>query len=196
MGIAALSQPSQARRIVAFGGLRRAMKAVGMSQLSSTPPPSREVVVQLMDPTFGRPIKSWTFTQKASISIGREVDRDVEISDAYVSRNHAELQLRGEQWVLVSKGRNGVVVANQLITEFPVEGDVNFRLGPSGPSLRFRTTPVEDANLATICFDTLPPPMFQLDTQKLQEDVGAIAEGDYFQKLQQRAKQLRQRKPD
>jgi len=44
---------------------------------------------------------------------------------------------------------------------------------------------------ATISFDTLPAPLFQLDEHRLQSDVGEIADGDYFQTLQQRAKQLR-----
>ena len=119
------------------------------------------------------------------------------MSDPYVSRNHASLTYRDGQWRLVALGRNGVVVDNQLITEYPVSGDVSFRLGMEGPTLRFRTTAQPTEILATICFDTLPAPLFQLDEQRLQDDVGEIADGDYFQNLQQRAKQMRrQRKSD
>ena len=162
--------------------------------MSDSPRPANadtEVEVQLLDPTFGRPLKSWTFQNRAQITIGRAPDQDVEISDPYVSRNHARLGCRHDQWVLVSLGRNGVVVANQLIAEYPVSGDVSFRLGMEGPTMRFRAVAEKAEVRATISFDTLPGPVFQLDRRRLQDAVDEIADGDYFQNLQQRAKQLR-----
>src|SRR5262245_23205852 len=96
------------------------------------------VTVQLLDPGSGRSMKSWRFVGQSRITIGRSPDQDVEISDPYVSRQHASLILREGQWVLVSQGRNGIVVANQLVLEYPVDVDVNFRLGAEGPTLRFR----------------------------------------------------------
>ena len=42
--------------------------------MSDSPSPSDangEVAVQLIDPTFGRPLKSWTFPNRAQITIGR-----------------------------------------------------------------------------------------------------------------------------
>jgi len=139
-------------------------------------------------------MKSWKFDGQSHITIGRSPDQDIEISDPYVSRQHASLILRDGEWVLVSRGRNGIVVANQLVLEYPVSGDVNFRLGTEGPTLRFRVTAERDESMATISFDTLPTPLFELDERKLQDDVGAISDGDYFQKLQLRAKQLRRQR--
>jgi pSer/pThr/pTyr-binding forkhead associated (FHA) protein len=165
----------------------------------STPPPAPlgEVEVQLLDTSSGRTVKSWTFEGKSTITIGRSPDQLVEVSDPYVSRNHANIEYRDGQWMLVSRGRNGIVVNNQLVVEQPVSGDVCFRLGMEGPTLRFRTTAERAEITATICFDTLPAPVFQLDETKVQNDVVEIADGDYFQNLQQRAKKLRsQRKTD
>lgn len=165
-----------------------------MSDSLSSPKSIGEVAVQLLDPSSGRPMKSWTFIERAKISIGRSPDQDVEMSDPYVSRNHASLVYQEGEWRLIALGRNGVVVGNQLITEHAVSGDVSFRLGMEGPTLRFRTTVPPTEIKATICFDTLPIPLFQLDEQKLQDEVGQIADGDYFQGLQQRARQMRRQR--
>jgi len=53
-----------------------------------------EVAIHLIDAQSGRPINSWTFAQKEKITIGRSPDQDVELSDPYVSRNHASIQNR------------------------------------------------------------------------------------------------------
>ncbi|MDX1947050.1 MAG: FHA domain-containing protein [Pirellulaceae bacterium] len=172
-----------------------------MSQSESKPPSESGVVVQLFDPTLDRSLKSWNFHEAMQINIGRGEDCDVEISDPYVSRRHARIERRGEEWVLVSLGRNGVLLDGDLITEKSLPAECTFRLGPSGPTIRFRDvagprgTPTGSGDiLATICFDTTLMPIFELDKQKLNEDVGAIAEGDYFQTLQQKAKLLRQKR--
>lgn len=150
-----------------------------------------EVVLQLLDSSSGRPIKAWTFKNQAEITIGRSPDQLVDISDPYVSRSHARLDFRDGKWLLVSLGRNGVVIANQLVTEYPVELDVSFRLGKEGPTMRFRTSAEQEKIGATINSDTLPEFLFQLDEQKLQTEVGEISEGDYFQNLQARAEHMR-----
>jgi hypothetical protein len=152
------------------------------------------VAVQLLDPASGRPIKSWSFNRDAQITIGRAPDQDVEISDPYVSRNHANLECRDGQWRLVSLGRYGVIVDNQSISEFPVNGEVSFRLGAEGPMLRFRTTCEQSDDLATMIVDTVPAPVFHLDERRLRSEVDQIANGDYFQKLQQTANELRHKR--
>jgi hypothetical protein len=163
-----------------------------MSESGSSSAPSEEVVVQLLDAALGRPVKTWRFaTPRQAISIGRLPECDVEISDAYVSRLHAELQCRHGQWFLAARGRSGVVVRNSTITELPVDSEVTFQLGSAGPVLRFAVAH-EDASCGrTLCFDSQPMPAFLLDQAKLESDVGAIAEGDYFRKLQEQARTLR-----
>jgi pSer/pThr/pTyr-binding forkhead associated (FHA) protein len=152
---------------------------------------AREVTVQLLDPTYRRPIRTWQFTDQLQITIGRGDDVNVEISDAYVSRVHAELQLRDDQWLLISRGRNGVMVGSQSIVELPVPSEVTFRLGSAGPLLRFSTIAAAESPSATLCFSADANPLLSLDETKLQDEVAAITSDDYFQKLQQKVKTLR-----
>jgi hypothetical protein len=150
-----------------------------------------EVTIHLLDPASGRPVKSWEFIGKERITIGRSPEQDVAMSDPYVSRHHAELTRRDGQWYLVSHGRNGVVVANKMVMDHKVGNEISFRLGVEGPLLRFCAKSEQVEAMATISFDSQSEPMFQLDEIKIQQEVTEIAEGDYFQRLQQRAKQMR-----
>jgi len=165
-----------------------------MSEIGSADVPLSEVVVQLLDAAHGRPVQTWKFTNQRQITLGRSDERDVEISDPYVSRLHAELCFRDDKWVLISRGRNGVVVSNQLIVETPVDSAIIFQLGPAGPSLRFFVPTEETGSMRTLSFDTETMPIFAVDNSKVREDVGQIADGDYFQKLQAQAKTLRQKR--
>lgn len=162
-----------------------------MPENAETDDALRFVAVQLLDPTSGRPLKTWLFRNQAEITIGRSPDRDVELSDPYVSRHHASLTYLDRKWRLLALGRNGVVVAADLITEYAITGEVSFRLGMEGPTMRFCTHAEKVEGGATISCDTLPEPLIQLDERKLQSTVGEIANGDYFQTLQQRAKLMR-----
>jgi hypothetical protein len=162
-----------------------------MSQPGPPGAASEEVVVQLLDVALGRPVKTWKFAGRDEISIGRLPDCDVEISDAYVSRLHAELKNRDGQWLLFARGRSGVVVRNSPITELAIDSDVTFQLGSVGPVLRFAVKHEDAACGRTLCFEAESLPAFALDTGKLQDDVGEITDGDYFRKLQARVKQMR-----
>lgn len=156
-----------------------------------TPP---AVLVHLLDPAFGRTVQTWRFDAKSPISIGRADDRDVAITDPYVSRNHAEFHFRGTDWVMVSHGRNGVIVKNVPVAELPVREDLTFRLGPSGPLLRFQLANSDQDNPRTLSFETTPMFLFQLDEDQIQREAEQIAAGDYFQTLQQKAKELRNKR--
>ena len=150
-----------------------------------------EVIIQLLDTALGRTVKTWKFAAKPRLSIGRQPDCDVEISDAYVSRLHAELQFQNGQWLLLARGKSGVVVRNQQITELPIESEVTFQLGSSGPVLRFAVSDEDAACGHTLVFQPQPLPSFSLDETKIRDEVVQIADGDYFQKLQARARTLR-----
>jgi len=153
-----------------------------------------DVVVQLLDEARGVALKTWRFTSRQSISIGRAEDRDVEIVDAYVSRHHASVESRSGAWVLVAHGRNGVYVDGQPIQELVVSREVAFRLGSAGPQLVFRTTPPRDESLATISLDTLPASVFGVDAQRLAAEVASVASREEFVKLQEQARALRSRR--
>ena len=158
---------------------------------------SKEVEVALLDPTVGSPIKTWRFSGETPISIGRGDDCMVEILDPHVSRLHACLTLCDGQWELISVGRNGVLVDGKPVSEEPLRGEVTFRLGPLGPSMRFR--PMADAKqefMQTLCFDPESMPFFVVDQSKVQEEVVDIVNDDFFQKLQQKAQDLRRQRKD
>jgi hypothetical protein len=156
----------------------------------STLPP-RDATIQLLDPAYQRPVRTWKFSEQTSITIGRADNVDVEIADAYVSRVHAEFTYRDGQWILISRGRNGVIVGSQTITELPISGDVTFRLGSAGPSLRFSTTTPAEAASATLSYTPETNPLLFLDETKVSAEVAQITSDDYFLKLQQKAKELR-----
>jgi hypothetical protein len=160
-----------------------------MQPPTESKPPS--VVVQLLDPALNRAVKSWRFDAQPLISIGRAEDRHVEIVDPYVSRNHAELQFRAGSWVLVAHGRNGVLVQNELVTEFRVDAEVTFRLGSSGPTLRFQPSVTNGENMQTLCYDSIPIALFHLDTARVEREVQEIEQGNYFQDLQRKARDMR-----
>lgn len=153
-----------------------------------------EVVFQLLDSVHGVALKTWKFTQKQTISIGRSEDRDVEIVDAYVSRHHASVESRNGSWVLVAHGRNGVYVNGESIEELTVSREVAFRLGSAGPQLVFRTSAPRDETLGTISFDTLPASVFGVDAARLAADVDGVAGREEFVRLQEQARVLRSKR--
>ncbi len=153
-----------------------------------------EVSIHVIDPTTGRPIQSWNFRDKFEITIGRSTDQDVAISDPYVSRSHASF-VRGEsEWVLLSLGKNGVVVGGQQVKEYSVKKDVTFRLGIEGPTLKFSEAEPNQDNNATYIFNDPGEPVFYLDHDRIEREVSDIVEGDFFQNLNDLAKEMRSRR--
>lgn len=165
-----------------------------MAHLESKNELPGEVSVHLLDPSLSRPLQSWKFAGRDSISIGRGPEREVALSDPYVSRLHAEVRHADGRWVLLAHGRHGVLVQNEPVQEMFVSGDVTFKLGSSGPTLRFQSTAAEQDNRHTLCFDSAPIELFSLDATKLARDVSEITQADYFHTLQQRAQELRRQR--
>lgn len=166
-----------------------------MVQSQDAPELVARVAIYLLDSALGRPMRSWQFNDKALITIGRAEDCDVNVSDPYVSRNHAELRFADGQWTLVSLGRYGVMVQGEQITSLVMQGETVFRLGSGGPSLRFEPVAAKSDNRMTMMFDsTMVENMFELDKRKLEQEVGEIADNSYFQELQKRAQQLRKQR--
>jgi pSer/pThr/pTyr-binding forkhead associated (FHA) protein len=152
---------------------------------------SAMVMLHLLDPASGRALQVWLLASQPVIRIGRDPNQEVCIPDPYVSRLHAELRLQDGRWQIVSLGRNGVLVDGQRITQFEVYNGVNFRLGTEGPTLRFFDTPPAATGSATITSDTMGKFALRLDDTKVDQEVREIAEGDYFRRLQERARALR-----
>jgi len=66
-----------------------------------------------------------------SVRIGRQKDCEIRLTDGAVSRNHAEVNRKGDSWVLQIKGaRNGIFVNGNL---------VSFRILKSGDCIEIAT---------------------------------------------------------
>jgi pSer/pThr/pTyr-binding forkhead associated (FHA) protein len=176
---------------------REKQSVVGEGTRVPQPEPSRkspDVAIELIDPAKGRPIRVWRFSNEPVISIGRAADRHVEINELYVSRLHAEIHAVDGRWMLRSLGRNGVMVHGQVISEMSFDENLTFRLGASGPTLRFRGDGDVNDFVATIGYDVVQQEMFRLDAGELVREVQAVASAPYFDKLQQAAREMKKRR--
>ena len=88
------------------------------------------------------------------------------------------------------------MVANQKVTEHAMDKEMLFPLGIEGPTLKFCDSTRQNANASgTIVFqsDSNSSEWLELDDAKLKREVNEIAEGEYFQNLQQMAKLMRRK---
>lgn len=151
------------------------------------------VSLHLVNPDSGHPVQTWRFETQRSVRIGRADGNDVVISDPSVSRFHAELQFNGREWELVNLGKNGTLISSQPIARVCIEEQTLFRLGPSGPLLRFEHGDGAFDLLKTITGALAPPQPIQIDEGQKQSQVRAIVESEYFQHLQGISSKLRKR---
>ena len=69
--------------------------------------------------------------EKPRVVIGRE-DVDLALDDPELSRQHAALEVRGEEVTLCDLGStNGTLVADQAVDEAPIENQTEFTVGGS-----------------------------------------------------------------
>ncbi len=155
------------------------------------------VAVHLLDPVQGHPLQTWRFQDCAVIAIGRSDGNDVVIVDPQVSRSHAKLMREDGSWKLISTGRHGTMVNNRLVTETVVEHKTVFRLGVSGPTLRFDAK-LFDAKLfdarRSETLDQIDPEMFaalEVDEARKQMEVDQILDNSLFKELQEQSRRLR-----
>jgi pSer/pThr/pTyr-binding forkhead associated (FHA) protein len=144
------------------------------------------VVVHLLDSAQGHSLQTWRFSNQGQISIGRGEENDVSLSDPHVSRAHATLVYDAGTWTLFSTGRHGTLVNDRLVTEFAMRHDTIFRLGASGPTLRFATHAPETRRSETmdnVDYDMIA--MLEIDERRKQLEVDQIAGDAVFQKLQE-----------
>ena len=132
------------------------------------------------------------------------------MTDPYVSRHHASLQFREGVWHLVAFGRNGVLIGGSAIQDVPIIDGQEFRLGALGPEFRFglETHAMAEHNENAVGTETfqftgelLPEFLvrseevnFELDHQRLENEVNNVVESDYFQRLQDLSKRLREQR--
>ena len=152
----------------------------------------RSICVQLLDSAQGQPIQTWRFSDQVEITIGRDASRDIVISDPHVSRHHVTLFAGDECWSLVSCGRHGTLIDNRLVVEATLRSGVVFRLGSTGPMLRFDQGALELSQSMTM--DQIDPDalaMFELDQERNQREADRIASGALFDELLQESQRMR-----
>lgn len=153
---------------------------------------SGSVKIHLIDSSDGRTLQTWSFGS-ARISIGRDAQQDISLSDPYVSRLHAELVQAGGAWQLFSRGRNGVIVHGKAIDEIRLEAGMTFRLGANGPLFRFDQTE-QVTGQATLSFDPESVIVLSFDREAVKAEAESVAGTDYFRQLNEKAKELRARR--
>lgn len=85
---------------------------------------------------LGRTSRTWPLS-KETIVIGRQPDCDVVLSDAGVSRRHAEIRREGDEWVVVDLGStNGTEINGTRLSRHRLAPGDRLRLGET--TLEFR----------------------------------------------------------
>ncbi len=161
------------------------------------PVPAGGVCLLLLDSAQGQPIQTWRFFDQTEITIGREVGNDIVIPDPHVSRHHVTLYAADDSWMLISRGRHGTLIENRLVAEAPLRSGVVFRLGPTGPMLRFEQG--KAVSSASMTMDQIDPDalaLFELDRDRSQSEVNRIASGALFDELLQQSQRMRSARKD
>src|SRR5258706_16267755 len=100
---------------------------------------SETITIFLLDPIHGEAVQTWEFRDAIVIQIGRDASNHVVLTDAVVSRKHAELIRDAKGWSVASLGKNGVIIRGREITgPTPVTHETVMRIAASGPYLEFR----------------------------------------------------------
>jgi hypothetical protein len=163
----------------------------------SDPPAELVLTLQLLDTAQGFPIQSWKFPAQPEVRIGRANDNDVIIPHPYVSRLHVRLLWREGDWELVNVGTHGTLVAGRAATRALVSDGDDIRLGPLGPTLRVRahaTDGSETPRFGTLMEGAPAAPAIRIDPAKKEEEVRAVADDEFFRRLQERLQALRARR--
>jgi pSer/pThr/pTyr-binding forkhead associated (FHA) protein len=161
------------------------------------PPPAGGVSIVLLDSAQGQPIQTWRFANQSEISIGREDGNDIVISDPHVSRLHVRLVATNGTWMLISQGRHGTLVDDRIVSEKEMHSGVVFRLGPTGPMLRFDRGKLSTSVTQTM--DQIDPDMLShlnLDEQRMYQEVENITGGELFDELLQQSQRMRAARQD
>lgn len=146
--------------------------------------------LQLLDSTHSYPTQTWKLKGKPSVRIGRSDDNEVVIQNPSVSRVHVVLDWVDGGWNLVNVGRFGTIVGGQAIGQLRLDKDLTIQLGPVGPSIRLLLSEGSRDHHGETC--ELPTvSLAEINEALKQKKVAEIAESDFFQELQKRAKQMR-----
>ena len=106
----------------------------------------------------------------SQVSMGRAADNDVVLDDSRTSRNHARIELRGEEyWIIDLGSQNGIYVNNGLVREQRLKigdeitvGNTRMRFGPPSTPMLVNSAPTFDGagdGAMTIPSSGKPAPM-------------------------------------
>lgn len=157
---------------------------------------SKILTLHLLDSAKGQVVQTWRFEGCSRLVIGRAPESDIRLTDKSVSRVHVEFTLNdeGTGWVLTSHGRNGTLIAGEMVDVVTPKDRTIFQLGPSGPRFQLSLLQENAALQATVTSDTDPGTLdfLTIDLNRKTEEVQRIAEADSFRLLIERARELRQ----
>jgi pSer/pThr/pTyr-binding forkhead associated (FHA) protein len=154
------------------------------------------VVLYLLDSEQGHPLQYWSFEGEPLINIGRAADNDIVFPHPGVSRSHAYVRFDGGAWTVFSISQQGIYYGPHKLMELRLQPGMVFRLGSSGPCLRFGAAEQESDEPTTLALNGDQRPILTLDHQKLLNDVTKVTEDDAFQRVMTALKQLRGSKAD
>lgn len=99
--------------------------------------------------------------------------------------------------MLVSCGRHGTLIDNRAVVEAPLRPGVVFRLGPTGPMLRFDIgEPAPNSSMTMDQIDVDALAMFELDQERSRQEADRIASGELFDDLLQTSQRLKAARND
>ena len=129
------------------------------------------------------------------IRIGRSDDNDIALGDPQVSRYHAEVRSHGNAWELISMGRHGTFIADDVVETATLEDGAILQLGPTGPKLRFLLArPQHEEETTIIRNGPALSEMLQLDRGRVEQEAREIVDSPSFRRVQDLAGELRKKK--
>jgi hypothetical protein len=156
---------------------------------------SDEVSIHMIESGDGRTLQTWVFRypEVTKISIGRDESASVRLADPYVSRIHLEIVRVDQAWILLARGRNGVFVDGKSVVEQALVHGTRFRLSSVGPMFRFESQGRASAG-QTLSLDPAIINLLSLNRQEVHQKADEICQTDYFHRLQEKARLLRQQR--
>jgi pSer/pThr/pTyr-binding forkhead associated (FHA) protein len=148
-------------------------------------PAGKKLVLELLDPMKGEAVQTWQFENRAMITIGRAADNDIALNDLQVSRHHAEIQRLENRWEIISMGRHGTFVGEEIVEKAALNDGATLQFGPTGPKLRFRQErPVSEKETTVMRARPDIGEMLQLDRERVESEAKEITKSPAFRRVQ------------
>jgi len=151
--------------------------------------------LQLLDPSHSYPTQTWKLKGTSSIRIGRLDDNEVVVPHASVSRVHVMLNWQEGAWHLVNVGRFGTLISGKSVGQVRLEKDATIQLGTAGPTIKLLLSESNRDHHGETC-EHPTVTLADINHSLKQRKVAEIADSEFFQQLQKRARQLRGSKAD